>query len=179
MMASATEARPLVLGIDPGTAITGYAVVRDDHEGPQLQASGAIFTPAHTPLPQRLFSIHRELSAIIEAHRPSAMAVEKVFFSKNVRTALAVGHARGVVLLAAAIYGMSVFEYSPNEVKQAISGYGGADKKQMQNMVALLLHLDEVPTPDDVADAIAIAICHIHTNRWQDVVAQGNSPSRK
>ncbi|NOZ06573.1 MAG: crossover junction endodeoxyribonuclease RuvC [Chloroflexi bacterium] len=174
-MATAVEQPPLVLGIDPGTAITGYAVVRDDHEGAKLQASGAIYTPAHTPLSQRLFSIHQELAAIIETYRPSTMAVEKVFFSRNVRTALAVGHARGVVLLAAAIHGLPVFEYSPNEVKQAISGYGGADKKQMQNMVALLLHLDEVPTPDDVADAIAIAICHIHTNRWQDVVQASDS----
>jgi len=176
MMASAVEQLPLVLGIDPGTAITGYAVVRDDREGAKLQASGAICTPAHTPLSQRLLSIHQELAAIIETYRPSMMAVEKIFFSKNVRTALAVGHARGVVLLAAAIHGLPVFEYSPNEVKQAISGYGGADKKQMQAMVALLLQLDEVPTPDDVADAIAIAICHIHTNRWRDVVQASDNP---
>jgi crossover junction endodeoxyribonuclease RuvC len=106
------------------------------------------------------------MSLLIDACQPQAVAVEKLFFSKNVRTALAVGQARGVVLLTAAMHGLPVFEYGPNEVKQAVSGYGAADKHQVQQMVKLLLDLDSVPQPDDVADAIAVAICHLHTARW-------------
>jgi len=113
-------------------------------------------------LPQRLLTIHRQLSALIEAYRPDSVAVEELFFSKNVRTAMSVGQARGAVLLTAAQAGLTVYNYKPAEIKQAVTGYGSASKKQVQEMVRLLLGLDEAPAPDDVADAVAIAICHLH-----------------
>lgn len=151
-----------VLGIDPGTAITGYGVVDHDDDLHLVQC-GAITTPAGMPLPQRLLVIHRELSAVIERHEPQAVAVEELFFSKNVRTAMSVGQARGVVLLAAAQASLPIYNYKPSEVKLAVAGYGGADKAQIQEMVRLLLGLDAVLTPDDVADAVAIAICHAYS----------------
>ena len=160
----------IVLGIDPGTALCGYGLVREENDEMSLVAYGAVSTPANSPLPFRLQKIYQELSGLIEEHRPSAVAVEKLFFAKNSRTALAVGHARGVALLAAAQAGLAVAEYTPNEVKQAIVGYGGADKNQMQQMVRMLLHLDFVPEPDDAADAIAIAICHLQSSRLQALV---------
>ncbi len=152
----------LVLGIDPGTAITGFGLVEQDDEQ-RLVDAGAILTPAGTPLPERLLTIHQQLSGVIDTFRPDAVAVEELFFSKNVRTAMSVGHARGVVLLAAAQAGLPIYHYKPSEVKVAVTGYGNADKAQVQEMVRLLLHLDETPKPDDVADAIAIAICHLQS----------------
>ncbi len=150
-----------VLGIDPGTAITGYGLV--DYDGDlHLVDCGAIVTPAGMELPQRLLAIHRELSAVIARFQPEAVAVEELFFSKNVRTAMSVGQARGVVLLAAAQADLPIFHYKPSEVKLAVAGYGGAGKAQIQEMVRLLLGLDVVLKPDDVADAVAIAICHAH-----------------
>jgi len=150
-----------VLGIDPGTAITGYGLV--DYDGElRLVDCGAIVTPAGMALPQRLLAIHKALSAVIARFQPEAVAVEELFFSKNVRTAMSVGQARGVVLLAAAQADLPIFHYKPSEVKLAVAGYGGAGKAQMQEMVRLLLGLDAVLTPDDVADAVAIAICHAH-----------------
>lgn len=151
----------LVLGIDPGTALTGYGLVEQQGEL-QLVTCGAIVTLAGTPLPQRLLTIHRQLSALIEAYRPDSVAVEELFFSKNVRTAMSVGQARGAILLTAAQAGLTVYNYKPSEIKQAVTGYGNASKKQVQEMVRLLLGLDEAPAPDDVADAVAIAICHLH-----------------
>ncbi len=160
----------LVLGIDPGTALCGYGLVRSEGDDMSLVAYGAISTPAKAPLSDRLLQIHAELAGMIKAHRPQSAAVEKLFFSKNTRTALAVGHARGVVLLAAAEAGLPVYEYTPNEVKQAIVGYGGADKNQMQQMVRMLLHLPYVPEPDDAADAVAIAICHIQSSHLRELI---------
>jgi crossover junction endodeoxyribonuclease RuvC len=151
-----------VLGIDPGTATTGYGLV--DYDGDlRLVDCGAIVTPAGVALPQRLLAIHRDLSALIARLQPDAVAVEELFFSKNVRTAMSVGHARGVILLAAAQAGLPVDHYKPSEVKQAVAGYGSATKQQIQEMVRLLLGLDAILTPDDVADAVAIAICHAHS----------------
>jgi len=161
----------LVLGVDPGTAITGFGLVRDDGDL-SLVACGVITTPAGTPLAERLLAIHRELAALIEQHEPEAVAVEELFFSKNVRTAMSVGQARGVVLLAAAQAGLPVFHYKPTEVKQAVSGYGGADKAQVQEMVRLLLGLDAVPQPDDAADAVAVAVCHLHGARWRTLAEE-------
>jgi crossover junction endodeoxyribonuclease RuvC len=158
-----------VLGIDPGTAITGYGLVEGEEDSLRLTAYGAITTPAGQPLPQRLQQIYRELRALIATWRPDSAAVEELFFSKNARTALAVGHARGVALLALTDAGLSVQEYKPAEVKQAIAGYGGAPKEQVQGMVQLLLGLDETPRPDDAADALAVAICHFHSARWQSL----------
>lgn len=158
----------LVLGIDPGTAITGYGFVRQS-QGDELEAvgHGVILTPPDLPLPQRLVLLYQSLNEVILLHRPASAAVEKLFFQRNVRTALSVGQARGVVLLALAQADLPVGEYAPNEVKQAVAGYGGADKHQMQQMVRTLLDLDEVPKPDDAADALAIAICHLHSARAQ------------
>jgi crossover junction endodeoxyribonuclease RuvC len=154
-----------VLGIDPGTAITGWGIVEGDGDEVRLIAGGAITTAAGTPLPQRLQTIYRELTTIIEQWRPEASAIEELFFSKNAKTALAVGHGRGAAMLALANANLPITEYKPLEVKQAITGYGGADKQQMQQMVKLLLSLDDIPRPDDAADALAVAICHLHSAR--------------
>jgi crossover junction endodeoxyribonuclease RuvC len=158
------------LGIDPGTAITGYGVVEGQADELAVVTYGAITTPADQPLPQRLQQIYRELQALITEWQPESAAVEELFFSKNVRTALAVGHARGVALLALTDARLPIQEYKPAEVKQAVAGYGGAPKEQVQGMVQLLLGLDEVPRPDDAADALAVAICHFHSARWQSLV---------
>ena len=162
----------LVLGIDPGTAITGYGLVHENDEGLALVDCGVITTPADQPLPQRLQTIYRGLAAIIGQHRPDQVAVEELFFSRNVRTALSVGQARGVVLLAAAEAGLPLHEYKPLEVKQTVAGYGGADKRQVQEMVRLLLRLEEIPEPDDAADAVAVAVCHIHSARMRALIGR-------
>ncbi len=168
----------LVLGLDPGTAITGYGLVREVEGELAVVEYGAITTPAHLAQAERLLQIYQELSALISRHIPVAVAVEKLFFSRNVRTAMAVGQARGVALLAAAHAGLPVYEYTPLEVKQAIAGYGGATKEQVQQMVQLLLGLEEVPQPDDAADAIAVAVCHLHSARLVDLLGkQGQSVS--
>ena len=162
----------LVLGIDPGTAITGYGLVREDEQGLVLVACGTVTTPAGEPLPLRLKTIYAGLAAVIREHQPDQAAVEELFFSRNVRTALAVGHARGVALLAVADAGLPVFEYKPLEVKQAITGYGGADKSQIQEMVRMLLNLERVPQPDDAADAVAVAVCHVHSARMRALIQE-------
>lgn len=161
----------LVLGIDPGTAITGYGLVREDPSGLTLLDCGVVTTPAGQPLPERLQAIYQGLTSVIQEHQPDAAAVEELFFSRNVRTALSVGHARGVTLLSLADAGLPVFEYKPLEVKQAVAGYGGADKQQVQEMVRMLLNLDAVPQPDDAADAVAVAVCHIHSARMLALMA--------
>jgi len=162
-----------VLGIDPGTAITGYGVVEALEDGSfRALDYGVITTPAKTPLESRLLMLYRELSALIAAHKPDGAAVEKLFFQRNVRTAMAVGQARGVVLLALAEAGLAVAEYAPNEVKEAVTGYGGAPKAQMQRMVQMLLALDEIPKPDDAADALAVALCHAQHLRWEHKISK-------
>jgi crossover junction endodeoxyribonuclease RuvC len=164
----------LVLGIDPGTAITGYGLVEEDDAGRlSLVDCGVIRTPAGEPLPTRLRSIFHALNALIQQYRPAAMAVEELFFSNNARTAFAVGQARGVCLLAGAEAGVRTYEYTPLQVKQAVVGYGRASKEQVQEMVRMLLELDVVPQPDDAADAVAIAICHQHSARMADLIAAG------
>ncbi|MCX7855956.1 MAG: crossover junction endodeoxyribonuclease RuvC [Anaerolineae bacterium] len=154
-----------VLGIDPGTATTGYGVVEETEEGLRALACGVVTTPPDLPLPQRLQAIYRELRRLVQEWRPEAAAVEELYFNVNVRTAMSVGQARGVALLAMADEGLTVAEYGPGEVKQAITGYGGAEKRQMQEMVRLLLGLPAVPQPDDAADALAVAICPLHSAR--------------
>jgi crossover junction endodeoxyribonuclease RuvC len=155
----------LVLGIDPGTAITGYGLVRENRSGLTLVDYGVITTAAGQPLPERLQAIYQGLADVARRHEPEEAAVEELFFSRNARTALSVGHARGVTLLALADAGLPIHEYKPLEIKQAITGYGGAGKQQVQEMVRLLLNLDHVPQPDDAADAVAVAVCHIHSAR--------------
>jgi crossover junction endodeoxyribonuclease RuvC len=161
----------LVLGIDPGTATTGYGLVREQDQELHLKGYGVIITPAKQQLHQRLQTIYSDLTALIQEHQPEVAAVEELFFSRNARTALSVGHARGVVLLALAHAGLPVFEYKPLEIKQAVAGYGGADKRQVQEMVRMLLSLDHVPQPDDAADGVAVAVCHIHSARMASLLA--------
>jgi crossover junction endodeoxyribonuclease RuvC len=156
----------VILGIDPGTATTGFGVVTEDDAGnATLLRCGVIQTRAGLPMPERLLTIHQGVSALLTEFTPDALAIEELFFSRNVTTGLAVGQARGVVLLAAAEGGVAVFEYKPAEVKQALVGYGNASKQQMQEMVRLMLGLEAIPRPDDAADAVAIAICHLHSAR--------------
>jgi crossover junction endodeoxyribonuclease RuvC len=159
----------VILGIDPGTAITGYGVV--SHEGNHLKriAYGVVRTGPETPMTLRLRHVYEEIGAIIAKFSPEVVAVEELFFNKNVRTALAVGQARGVILLAAENAGLEVVEYTPLQVKQAVVGYGRAEKMQVQEMVRMLLCLTEIPKPDDAADALAIAICHAHSRKMMRV----------
>lgn len=156
----------LALGLDPGTATTGYGLVRLEPDGGLLAVKfGVITTPKNTPAPDRLVMLYDQLQGLLHEHKPETVAVEKLFFQRNVSTALAVGQARGVLLLALARAGLEVFEYTPNEIKQAVAGYGSADKRQVQEMVRVLLALDDIPRPDDAADALAVAICHLHSAR--------------
>ncbi len=164
----------LVIGIDPGTAITGYGLVQEDAHGDlRAVAYGVITTRAGLPMPERLLLLYRELREILALHRPESGAVEKLFFQRNVTTAISVGQARGVALLGLAEAGLPVEEYTPMEIKQAVAGYGGADKRQVQYMVRALLGLEEIPRPDDAADALAVAICHLHTARTRRMTRQG------
>jgi crossover junction endodeoxyribonuclease RuvC len=152
------------LGIDPGTARLGYAVVEEYRSQLCLIVCGVVETPKEMPMPQRLLELHTRLTAIVTEHAPQEMAVEELFFAKNVTTVISVGQARGVALLVAAAAGLPVCEYKPMQVKQAVHGYGLAKKDQVGEMVRVLLGLDSVPRPDDAADAAAIAICHLHTS---------------
>ena len=169
----------LVIGIDPGTAITGYGLVRQVGAG-QLEAVdwGVILTPAKTAMAQRLDQIYEGLNAVLQEHQPTSAAVEALFFQKNVRTAMSVGQARGVALLALQQAGLAIEDYSPNEIKQAVSGYGSADKRQVQTMVKTLLDLKEIPKPDDAADALAVAICHLHSEKTRQAIDLAQSQSR-
>lgn len=152
----------IVLGIDPGTARTGFGILARDGSRLTLVDYGCMETASTLPHPERLLAIHRATTRLIELHKPSLMGVERLFFNRNVQTAFAVGQARGVVLLAAAEHGIPVLEYGPHEVKVAVTGYGRAEKGQVQRMVQTLLGLSELPRPDDAADALAVAICLAH-----------------
>ena len=157
----------LSLGIDPGTATTGYGLVRLARDGELVAVHyGVILTPKEASPSARLEMIYDGLSDLIKQYKPETAAVEKLFFSRNVTTALAVGQARGVVMLALQKAGIESFEYTPKEIKNAVAGYGGADKRQVQEMVRALLQLDSIPKPDDAADALAVAITHLNTRRY-------------
>ena len=160
-----TNQRParLTMGIDPGTAIVGYAVIAERGGDLSMVACDVLTTPAGMALPLRLQRIYRGLSELIEQYQPQDVAVEELFFAKNARTALAVGHARGVALLAAVNAGLEISEYTPMQVKQAVHGYGKATKEQVAEMVRILLHLPTLHKIDDATDAAAIAICHLHS----------------
>ncbi|RCK75651.1 MAG: Crossover junction endodeoxyribonuclease RuvC [Anaerolineae bacterium] len=157
----------IVIGIDPGIAITGYGITCQEDNGNIVVVDYGAIVTSQTDRNDgaRLLGIYHRLNEILALHRPQAAAVEKLFFQKNTRTAMAVGQARGVALLALAQNKIQVYEYTPVEIKQALTGYGGADKRQMQEMVKLRLSLSEIPKPDDVADALAIAICHLQSYR--------------
>lgn len=152
----------IILGIDPGTAITGYGVVNYTGNHFRMLAYGVISTAKDTEPAGRLNEIYEGVIRLFAMYKPDYMAIEELFFNKNVKTALQVGQARGVALLAAERQGLPIFEYTPLQVKQAVVGYGRAEKKQVQFMVKAILNLQEIPRPDDAADALAIAICHGH-----------------
>lgn len=147
-----------IIGIDPGTGILGFGVIDASGAKTRLVTAGVIRTPAHTPLPDRLEEIYDSLTDIIKETNPAVMAIEKLFFARNVTTAMSVSHARGVAMLTGKQAGLAIEEYTPLQIKQTITGYGKADKKQVQEMVRLQLGLREVPKPDDCADALAAAI---------------------
>jgi crossover junction endodeoxyribonuclease RuvC len=150
-----------ILGIDPGTGILGFGVIDLDTKGKATMVdAGVIRTPVKQADSDRLLTIYEELTEIIKSNKPECMAVEKLFFSQNVTTAMSVAQARGIVLLCGKQHDLELAEYTPQQIKQAITGYGKADKKQMQEMVRVILQLKEVPKPDDCADALAAAICH-------------------
>lgn len=165
-----SNADMVTLGMDPGTAILGFGVIRGTSD-PVLVDVGIIETQSDSPMPERLMILHAQTSTLIERYQPDVLAIEQLFFARNVTTAIAVGQARGVILLAAAQKGVPVAEYSPSEVKYAVVGYGKADKHQMQEMVRIILNLTEAPRPDDAADALAIALCHAQTAPFQERVA--------
>ena len=152
-----------ILGIDPGTAIMGYGLIEQSGNRLKALVYDCWRTPAHTPMPERLLSLYNQIVLFLETYRPDQVAVEELFFNSNTTTAIAVGQARGIILLAAAQQTIPVYEYTPLQVKQAVVGYGRADKKQVQQMVKSLLGLEKVPKPDDTADALAMAICHAHS----------------
>lgn len=158
-----------VLGIDPGTLTSGYGIVAEEDHTLFHVASGGISPSPKQPLPKRLHRIYEEIGRIIEQYRPQCVVVEDLFVSKNMKSALKLGHARGVAILAAMNSGLPVFEYAPLEVKQAVTGTGKAEKKQVQMMVKALLKLQKAPHPADAADALAAAICHIHCSRLKEV----------
>lgn len=154
-----------ILGIDPGTGILGFGVVDVDGDKLTMVDAGVITTPANTAHDVRLEDIYDSLTEIITDNKPDEMSVEKLFFSRNITTAMSVAEARGVALLAGKKSKLPIFEYTPNQIKQALTGYGKADKKQMQEMVRMQLKLKEVPKPDDAADALAAAITHAFARR--------------
>jgi crossover junction endodeoxyribonuclease RuvC len=157
-----------ILGIDPGTALMGWGLIQ--RAGKQIAPLkyGCIRTTASSSRAERLFHIYKSLSEIIEKNRPDCMAIEELFFFKNQKTIIGVAEARGVAIVVASKYGLPVYEYTPLQIKQALTGYGRADKKQVQEMVRLACNLKECPKPDDAADAMAVAICHAQTN--QDII---------
>jgi len=160
----------ITLGIDPGTATTGFGIIREEQDGSLTVLDfGVIETDADLPQADRLVELYRRIKGLILLHQPEMGAVEKLFFERNVRTALSVGQARGVTLLAMAESKLQIGEYTPLEVKQAVVGYGGADKNQVQQMVKTILGLEIIPHPDDAADALAVAICHIHSAKLRNL----------
>jgi crossover junction endodeoxyribonuclease RuvC len=160
-----------VFGIDPGSERTGYGCVETDGSRHRLVGCGAIATSPRAAFPDKLLAIHDRLEALLAEWRPDAVAVENIFYATNVRTALKLGHARGVAILAAVEAGLPVAEYTPAEIKRAVVGYGRAEKHQIQEMVRLLLGLARVPSPTDAADALAVAICHVHARGSETTAA--------
>lgn len=154
-----------ILGIDPGIAIVGFGLIEADRGKTRLLNYGAITTPAGLPLARRLVQIEQDMEELIAQLKPDAIAVEELFFSNNITTGIAVAHGRGIILCTAEKSGVPLYEYTPMQVKQAITGYGKAVKKQIQEMTRIMLHLESVPKPDDTADALGMAIAHCHCSR--------------
>lgn len=160
-----------IIGLDPGTATTGYGIIDIVEGEPRVVSWGTIRTTPDEETPQRLQTIYQELSALLQEHRPDAAAIEEVFFGRNITTAISVGQARGVLILALANAGIPMAEYSPPKVKDAVTGYGKADKHQVQLMVRNLLRLEETPRPDDAADGLAVALTHYQHSRYSSLVS--------
>ncbi len=158
----------IILGIDPGYAIVGIGVI--EYKGNKFRPIeyNAITTKAHTPTSLRLKTIYDEINVFLDKYSPDAIAIEELFFNNNAKTAIAVAQARGVLVVAATNRGIPIFEYTPLQIKQAVTGYGRADKNQIQQMVKMLLNLNAIPKPDDAADALAVAICHAHSGAMND-----------
>ncbi len=156
----------IILGIDPGLATMGYGLIEKKRDGNTVVIDyGVVLTPKEETLPVRLAMLEEGINRILNKYKPDEIAVEELFFSKNITTGIPVAHARGVTLLACVKYCGKLFEYTPNQIKQALTGYGKADKVQMMHVVTSLLHLTKIPRPDDAADALAVALCHAHTSR--------------
>ncbi len=164
---------PVTLGIDPGTARLGYGVIRGVDPAESLEF-GIVETKSGAEMPSRLLQLHDEILSIIRDYRPSVMVIERLFFARNVTNAISVGQARGVAMLTAAEAGLTVVEYTPAEVKQAVAGFGNADKEQVQQMVKVILGLSEPPQPDDAADALAVALCHVQHSGFLETVQRGS-----
>jgi len=169
----------IIFGIDPGSTRTGYGCVDTDGRRHRLVACGALAAPAISTFPDRLLFIHEGLVSLLANHRPDCVAIENIFHAKNARSALRLGEARGVALLAAASAGVPICEYTPAEIKRAVVGFGRAEKQQIGQMVKLLLGLDAIPSPHDAADAIAVAICHIHGSTGPVAQAARALPGRR
>lgn len=165
-----------IFGIDPGSERTGYGCIETDGRRHRLVACGTIAAPSHTPFPERLFVIHAGLCELLAEHRPSCVAIENIFHARNVRSALKLGHARGVALLAASQAGVAIAEYAPAEIKRSLVGFGRAEKPQVGRMVRLLLGVDAIPGPHDATDALAAAICHVHHAHGAIAHAIGRAP---
>jgi len=168
-----------VFGIDPGSGRTGYGCVETDGTRHRIVTCGAISSPAAATFSEKLFEIHRRLVELMDECRPEAVAIETIFYAKNVASALKLGHARGVAILAAAQAGLPIVEYTPTEIKRAVVGYGRAEKPQVQHMIKLLLALPAAPTPHDAADALAVAICHAHSQTPARAAALATIPRGK
>ena len=170
----------VILGIDPGWATLGYGLIRKDETGRcEVIDYGVITTPKEESLPTRLVLLEDGINQILRNYRPNQIAMEELFFSKNITTGIAVAHARGVALLACVKYCPYLFEYTPMQIKQALTGYGKADKAQMQQVVTTMLHLDKIPRPDDAADALAIALCHATVSRFGNLFKVNNMTRTK
>lgn len=161
----------IVLGVDPGSRVTGYGVVRTDGQRHECLTYGCIRRPPGQDLPHCLRHIYNALNSLLVEYQPQAVAVESLFHAVNVKSALILGHARGVILLCAAMHDIPLHEYSPLEIKKAVVGYGRAEKSQLQQMAKLLLNLKEIPEPHDAADALAVAVCHVHHQGFKDRVS--------
>jgi crossover junction endodeoxyribonuclease RuvC len=161
-----------IFGIDPGSERTGYGCVETDFTRHLLLACGAIAAPPSSSFPERLLHIHQRLSTLMREHRPDCVAIESLFYAVNVKSALKLGHARGVAMLAAVEAGVPVVEYAPAEIKRAVVGYGRAEKAQVQQMIKVILRLEQPPEPHDAADALAVAICHAHSAAFAKKIAQ-------
>lgn len=162
----------IILGIDPGTITTGFGLIENEEETLTLVEYGAIAAPPRSPIGERLSFIYGRLVEIISQHHPDVLAIEQPFVGKNVKSALAVGRSQAIAILAAAARGMPVYEYTPAQVKQRVSNYGGGSKEQVQQMVRLQLELVETPEPDDAADALAVALCHISETRLSNLLQE-------